>query len=107
MLNWDKIDRSIVINAQSMIKEECREGNLMLVDKDEDFNDLIEWKLYQLHKPVHQKSAKRQTSIGMYGQPIGDRKANRRAQSLLSPPPMPIDPQPQHQSQDRQGTLTQ
>lgn len=26
----------------------------MLVDKDEDFNDLIEWKLYQLHKPVHQ-----------------------------------------------------
>ncbi len=38
-----------------MIKVECQGGNLKLVDKDEDLNDLIEWKLYQLHKPVHTK----------------------------------------------------
>ena len=50
MLNWDKLDRSIVINAQSM---------MLPVDKDEDFDDLIEWKLYQLHKPVHTRSMKK------------------------------------------------
>jgi len=79
MLNWDKLDRSSVTAAQSMIKGECRGGDLKLVDKDEDFNDLIEWKLYQLHKPMHARSTKRQTSSGMYSPPIEDRKANLRA----------------------------
>ncbi len=32
--------------AQNMIKGDCQGGDLKLVDKDEDFNDLIEWKLY-------------------------------------------------------------
>jgi len=62
MLNWDKLDRSTVTAAQSMIRGECRGGDLKLVDKDEDLNDLIEWKLYQLHKPVHTRSAKIRTS---------------------------------------------
>lgn len=79
MLNWYKLDRSTVTAAQSLIKGECQKGNLKLVDKDEDFNDLIEWKLYQLHKPVHTRSAKMQTSSGMYSQLIDDGKANLRA----------------------------
>ncbi len=65
--------------AQNMIKGDCRGGDLKLVDKDEDFNDLIEWKLYQLHKPVHARSTKRQNSSSIYSQPIDDRKANLRA----------------------------
>jgi len=68
-----------VTAAQNMIKRDCQGGDLKLVDKDEDFNNLIEWKLYQLHKPVHARSTKRQTSSGMYSQPIDDRKANLRA----------------------------
>lgn len=52
---------------------------MKLVDKDEDFNDLIEWKLYQLHKPVHARSTKMQNSSSIYSQPIDDRKANLRA----------------------------
>ena len=46
MFNWDKLDRSSVAAAQSMIQGECRGANLKLVDKDEDLNNLIEWKLY-------------------------------------------------------------
>lgn len=61
-----------MINAQRIVKQECHKGNLTLVDKDEDFNDLIEWRLYQLHKPVHANCLKKQTSNGMYDQPIDD-----------------------------------
>lgn len=65
------------------------------MDRDEDFNDLIAWNFYQLHKPVHTKWVEIKTS-GMYSRPIGD-KANLRVQSPLGPPPMPIQPQPQYQ----------
>jgi len=68
-----------VTAAQSIIKGECRGGDLKLVDKDKDFNNLIEWKLYQLYKPVYTKSTKRQTSSGIYSPLIEDRKANLRA----------------------------
>ena len=50
-INWDKLDRLTVTDAQNLIKSECVQANLKLVDKDGDFNDFIEWKFYQLHKP--------------------------------------------------------
>ena len=78
MLNWDKLDRSSVIAAQSMIKGECRGGDLKLVDKEKAFNDLIEWKLYQLHKLVHARATKQQANSGMYSLPVDDRKAYPR-----------------------------
>lgn len=49
-----------------MIKRECRDGKLKLVEKDEDFDDLIEWKLYQLHKPTHGKYVKKNANKGMW-----------------------------------------
>lgn len=49
-----------------MIRSECLEAKLKLVDKDVDFDDFIEWKLYQLHKPVHTRMLKRQTSSGIW-----------------------------------------
>ena len=53
--------------AQSLIKSECVSANLKLVDKDADFNDFIEWKLYQIHKPVHGRLMKRmRNDSGMY-----------------------------------------
>lgn len=58
-LNWDKLDRLTVTDAQSLIKSECMGANLKLVDEDVVFNDFIEWKLYQLHKPVHGRMMKR------------------------------------------------
>ena len=62
-------------DAQSLIKSECVGANLKLVDKDADFNDFIEWKLYQLHKPVHARLMKRmQNDSGMYSQPIDSAK---------------------------------
>ena len=46
------------------------------MDKDVYFNDFIEWKLYQLHKPAHARLMKRQTSSGMCSRSIDDVKAN-------------------------------
>lgn len=54
-------------------------ANLKLVDEDVVFNDFIEWKLYQLHKPVHGRMMKRsrQNDSGMYNsQLIDDINAN-------------------------------
>ena len=65
-----------MIAAQNLIKLECSEAELKLVDKDVDFNSFIEWKLYQLHKPVHAKSMKGQISSGMYSQLIDNKKAD-------------------------------
>ena len=61
--------------AQNLIKSECSGAKLKLVDEDVEFNDFIEWKLYQLHKPVH-RSMKRQIRGGMCSRPIDDMKAN-------------------------------
>lgn len=56
-----------------MIQEECRVARLKLVDRNEDFNDLIEWKLYQLHKPVHGKVTKSQKASDVYSSPTQER----------------------------------
>ena len=62
-------------DAQSLIKAECVGTNLKLVDKDADFDDFIEWKLYQLHKPMHKRLMKRmRNDSGMYSQPIDSAK---------------------------------
>lgn len=73
------MDRSTVAKAQSIVKKECQGSNLRLIDKEEDFNALIEWRLYQTHKPLHTKAAKKQTSSGMYSPPTDDWDANRHA----------------------------
>ena len=75
-LNWDKLDRPTVTAAQNLIKLECLGARLKLVDKDLDFNDFVEWKLYQLHKPVHARFMKSRISSGMCTQLIDDMKAN-------------------------------
>ena len=62
--------------AQDLIKSECLEAKLKLVDKDVAFNDFVDWKLYQLHKPVHARLVKGQTRGGMYSRSIDDMKAN-------------------------------
>ena len=62
--------------AQNLIKSECLGAELNLVFKEVDFNNFIEWKLYQLHKPVHAKSMKGQISSGMCSQLIDNMKAN-------------------------------
>lgn len=56
------MDKSIKIDAESMIKEECRKQQLALmneVNKEEDYDDLIEWRLHLLHKGVRQKDMKK------------------------------------------------
>ena len=58
-------------DAQSLIKSECVGAGLKLVDKEGDFDDFVEWKLYQLHKPVHARAMKRGNGNGgVYSQPI-------------------------------------
>ena len=49
-LVWEKIDRKIVQTAQIIVKEVCQERAVQLLEKDEDFDTLIEWKLYQMHR---------------------------------------------------------
>ena len=62
--------------AQNLIKSECSGAKLKLVDKDMDFNGLVDWKLYQLHKPMHARLMKRQIRGGMCSRLIDDMKAN-------------------------------
>ena len=58
-------------DAQSLIKSECVGAGLKLVDKEGEFDDFIEWKLYQLHKPVHARFLKKQNdNNGVYNRPI-------------------------------------
>ena len=55
-------------DAQNLIKAECMEAGLKLVDKEGEFDDFIEWKLYQLHKPVYARAMKRgNENGGVYG----------------------------------------
>ena len=47
-----------------MIKEECRKQKLELGDMDTTVEDLVEWKIYQLHKAAKRKHVKSSRLIG-------------------------------------------
>ncbi len=77
------MDSAIVTAAKSKITDGCRKEKLKLGDSEIVLSELIEWKLYQIHRTAQRKTERqgKHSSSGMYS----------RSASKANADPYPLD----------------
>ena len=91
-IKWSNLDGNALTAAESKIADDCRKEKLRLSDSDRRLRELIEWKIYQIHRAAQRKFERQGKLIGSgtYSRPRIDGIANP---DLLDVVPFPHDNQ--------------